>query len=43
MKRTTQLRSLINAPDILVMPGVFDGYSARLVARGPSLDTDPKS
>lgn len=25
------LRSLIEAPEILVMPGVFDGYSARLV------------
>ncbi len=25
------LRALINAPDILVMPGVFDGFSARLV------------
>ena len=31
MKLTTQLRELINAPEILVMPGVFDGYSARLV------------
>lgn len=27
------LRDLINGPDILVMPGVFDGYSARLVER----------
>lgn len=32
MTRNTQrLRALIEAPDILVMPGVFDGYSARLV------------
>jgi 2-methylisocitrate lyase-like PEP mutase family enzyme len=31
MKLTTQLRNLINAPEILAMPGVFDGYSARLV------------
>ena len=28
---THTLRTLINAPAILVMPGVFDGYSARLV------------
>jgi 2-methylisocitrate lyase-like PEP mutase family enzyme len=27
------LRDLINAPEILVMPGVFDGLSARLVER----------
>ncbi len=27
------LRRLINAPDILVMPGVFDGFSARLVEK----------
>lgn len=33
MKLTTQLRRLIEAPEILVMPGVFDGYSARLVAQ----------
>ena len=26
-----RLRKLINAPEILVMPGVFDGFSARLV------------
>jgi len=28
-----QLRQLINAPEILVAPGVYDGYSARLVER----------
>ena len=28
-----QLRQLINAPGILVTPGVYDGYSARLVER----------
>ncbi len=28
-----RLRRLIEAPDILVMPGVFDGFSTRLVAR----------
>jgi 2-methylisocitrate lyase-like PEP mutase family enzyme len=28
-----QLRELINAPEILVTPGVYDGYSARLVER----------
>ena len=26
-----RLRELIDAPEILVMPGIFDGYSARLV------------
>ncbi|MCW5605407.1 MAG: isocitrate lyase/PEP mutase family protein [Burkholderiales bacterium] len=31
MKMTSKLRALIEAPDILAMPGVFDGYSARLV------------
>jgi len=28
-----QLRELISAPEILVTPGVYDGYSARLVER----------
>jgi 2-methylisocitrate lyase-like PEP mutase family enzyme len=28
-----QLRNLIEAPEILVTPGVYDGYSARLVER----------
>ena len=28
-----QLRQLINAPEILVAPGVYDGYSARLVEK----------
>ncbi|HYC46799.1 MAG TPA: isocitrate lyase/PEP mutase family protein [Burkholderiales bacterium] len=31
MTRTTTLRRLLQGSDILVMPGVFDGYSARLV------------
>ena len=31
--RTSMLRGLLEAPKILVMPGVFDGYSARLVER----------
>jgi 2-methylisocitrate lyase-like PEP mutase family enzyme len=31
MSKRKQLRELINAPDILVMPGVFDGYSTRLL------------
>ena len=31
MNETPKLRSLIEAPEILVMPGIFDGYSARLV------------
>lgn len=29
--RSTQLKALIGAPAILVLPGVFDGYSTRLV------------
>src|SRR6266851_5437353 len=28
-----RLRALINAPDILVLPGVFDGFSTRLVSK----------
>jgi len=28
-----RLRALIDAPDILVLPGVFDGFSARLVEK----------
>jgi len=28
--RSSKLRALIEAPEILVMPGIFDGYSARL-------------
>src|SRR5207244_13580406 len=28
-----RLRALINAPDVLVLPGVFDGFSTRLVAK----------
>jgi 2-methylisocitrate lyase-like PEP mutase family enzyme len=30
-KKTSNLRALIDAPEILTMPGIFDGYSARLV------------
>jgi 2-methylisocitrate lyase-like PEP mutase family enzyme len=33
VKASTRLRSLIAGPDILVAPGVYDGLSARLVAR----------
>jgi 2-methylisocitrate lyase-like PEP mutase family enzyme len=29
--RAARLKALINAPEILVMPGVFDGFSVRLV------------
>jgi 2-methylisocitrate lyase-like PEP mutase family enzyme len=29
----SRLRALINAPDILALPGVFDGFSTRLVAK----------
>ena len=28
-----RLRALIEAPDILVLPGVFDGFSTRLVSK----------
>jgi 2-methylisocitrate lyase-like PEP mutase family enzyme len=31
--KSRTLRQLINAPEILVMPGVYDGYSARIVTR----------
>ncbi|HLH89915.1 MAG TPA: isocitrate lyase/PEP mutase family protein [Xanthobacteraceae bacterium] len=31
MSKARKLRDLINAPEILVLPGVFDGFSARLV------------
>ena len=35
LSRSRRLRDLIQAPEILVLPGVFDGFSARLVqARG---------
>ncbi|NHM28635.1 isocitrate lyase/PEP mutase family protein [Desulfofundulus sp. TPOSR] len=30
MKKTTRLRQLINAPEILIMPGVYDCLSARI-------------
>jgi 2-methylisocitrate lyase-like PEP mutase family enzyme len=28
-----RLKELINAPEILALPGVFDGFSARLVRK----------
>ena len=31
MSQTDILRTLIQGPDLLVMPGIFDGFSARLV------------
>jgi 2-methylisocitrate lyase-like PEP mutase family enzyme len=31
MRKTTMLRQLIEAEDILIQPGVYDGFSARLV------------
>ena len=31
MSQSATLRSLIQSPDLLVMPGIFDGFSARLV------------
>ena len=33
MSKGARLKQLINAPEILVSPGVYDGYSARLVER----------
>ncbi len=34
MTKARRLRELINAPEILVLPGVFDGFSARLLKAG---------
>jgi len=31
MKKTTLYRKLIHDPEILVTPGVYDGFTARLV------------
>jgi 2-methylisocitrate lyase-like PEP mutase family enzyme len=31
MQKTTRFRQLIEAEDVLVQPGVYDGFSARLV------------
>ena len=31
MSHTATLCTLVQAPDLLVMPGIFDGFSARLV------------
>ena len=31
MKKTTLFRQLIEAEEILIQPGVYDGFSARLV------------
>ena len=33
MSAAKRLKALISAPEILVLPGVFDGFSTRLVAR----------
>jgi 2,3-dimethylmalate lyase len=33
MRKTTQLRALINAKEILVLPGVYDALSARIAER----------
>ena len=30
-KLTTRLRQLINGKELVIQPGIFDGYSARLV------------
>src|SRR3989442_11844317 len=32
MSHTATLRTLIQSPDLLVMPGIFDGFSARLAS-----------
>ena len=32
-RRTTRLKRLVQAPEILVAPGVVDGIGARLVAK----------
>ena len=33
MSKGARLKELVHAPEILVSPGVYDGYSARLVER----------
>src|SRR5260370_42589829 len=33
MQTANSLKALINAPEILICPGVFDGFSARLVEK----------
>jgi len=33
MRKTTQLRSLINAKEILILPGIYDALSARVAQR----------
>jgi len=33
LKKTTRLKQLINAPEILVMPGVFDALSAKIAEK----------
>jgi 2-methylisocitrate lyase-like PEP mutase family enzyme len=33
MRKTTQLRELINAREILVLPGIYDALSARIAER----------
>ena len=33
MAQPDTLRTLIQAPELLVMPGIFDGFSARVVAQ----------
>ena len=33
MSKGKELKALINAPEIVITPGVYDGFSARLIAR----------
>ena len=33
MRKTTQLRTLINAKEILALPGIYDALSARIAER----------
>lgn len=33
MKKTAQMRALLASGDLIISPGVYDGYSARLVAK----------
>ena len=30
-EKSKRLKALLEAPEILVIPGIYDGYSARLV------------
>ena len=41
MRKTTQLRTLINDKEILLLPGIYDALSARIAERPDRLGGDP--